>query len=85
MISKTRRMAEHRSKLVRAELRSNLALLESAPSLASYCPSQWASYHALPLHTATAARLGHTKCMERSGDEEILLSCPNSCDAHLPI
>ena len=61
-------MAEHRSKLVKAELRSNLALLEAAPSLTTYCPSQWASYHALPLHTATAARLSHTRCMERSAD-----------------
>ena len=63
---KTRRMAEHRGKLVRAELRSNLGLLESPPSLGDYDPSQWSTYHALPLDVATAARLHHTRCIERS-------------------
>ena len=61
-------MAEHRGKLVRAELRSNLELLESPPCLADYNPSQWATYHALPLDVATAARLHHTRCIERSGE-----------------
>ena len=70
--SKPRRMAEHRGKLVRAELRSNLALLESPPCLADYSPSQWATFHSLPLHTATAARILHTRCMERSEDKNYL-------------
>ena len=65
-------MAEHRGKLVRAELRSNLALLESPPSLADYSPSQWATFHSLPLHTATAARILHTRCMERSENKNYL-------------
>ena len=30
--------------------------------------SQWATYHALPLDVATAARLHHTRCIERSGE-----------------
>ena len=61
-------MAEHRAKLVKAELKNNLGLLEAPPALADYDPSQWATYHALPLHVATAARLHHTRCIERSGD-----------------
>ena len=61
-------MAEHRGKLVKAELKNNLGLLEAPPALADYDPSQWATYHALPLDVATAARLRHTRCVERSGD-----------------
>ena len=59
-------MSEHRSKVVKAGLVHNLEVLSSAPStLAQYDPSQWAQYHALPLHIATAARINHTACMER--------------------
>ena len=61
----TRRMAEHRSKVVRAQISQQVEVLDSAPSLTDYQPSQWTLYHALPLHVATAARLQHTQRMER--------------------
>ena len=61
----SRRMSEHRSKLVRAQLRTNLLTLETAPALDDYDPGQWSNYHALPLDVATAARIHHNKQIQQ--------------------
>ena len=61
----SRRIAEHRSKLVRAQLRTSLLTLETAPGLDDYDPGQWSSYHSLPLDVATAARIQHNKQLQQ--------------------
>ena len=60
-----RRLAEHRTGLVTAQLQSTVELLQSAPSLQDYQHEQWSQFHSLPLDIATAARVDHLAALEK--------------------
>ena len=60
-----RRLAEHRTGLVMAQLQSTVELLHSAPPLQDYQNEQWSQFHSLPLDIDTAARVEHRAALER--------------------
>ncbi len=59
------RLGDHKALTSLAQTEAVLAVLESAPSLEEYSPSQWSQFHSLPLHLATKARMEHKAAMRK--------------------
>jgi hypothetical protein len=59
------RLDDHMSLASMGQTEAVLAVLESAPSLDEYSPSQWSQFHSLPLHVATKGRMEHKAAMRR--------------------